>query len=305
MNQPRSSIPVLWTNDDIHFGKAAELKRQIDFLDELEIPGVFFVIPRSGGGDLDQDVELMRLIESARGRGHEFHQHGFLHFAFECGVPDLGMFSLDSGAYREFDVRRAEIEAMHTFEAQAEMLDHGRRIWRRAFGEDPVGFRPGWGAFCTNFYRALAALGYQWVSSRLPCMTSWLWNAGRWETPLDFRAEISTAPHLLAEGIWEFPIAGDYGFTVPNETVRIDAMVDLGLREFSVYAERGHPMLVVSHFQGLQRAGTHDTAVPPHPRGTGYAVHEKLLSALRSTEIARFMRMSDLVRETIEEESAA
>jgi len=53
MNQPRSSIPVLWTNDDIHFGKAAELKRQLEFIDELEIPGVFFVVPRSGGGDLD------------------------------------------------------------------------------------------------------------------------------------------------------------------------------------------------------------------------------------------------------------
>jgi len=299
MSRETATIPVLWTNDDIHFGRAAELKRHLDFLDELEIPGVFFVIPRSGGGDLDQDVDLMRLIESARGRGHEFYQHGFLHFAFECGVPDLGMFSLDPAAHREFDVRRAEVEALHTFEAQVGMLDNGRRIWRRAFGDDPVGFRPGWGAFCTNFYRALAALGYQWVSSRLPCMTSWLRNAGKWDAPIDFRDEISTAPHLLEEGIWEFPIAGDYGFTVPNEPARIDAMVDLGLAEFAVYAGRGHPMLVVSHPQGLERSGTGDGTLPPHPRGTGYAVHSKLFPALRATGRVRFLKMSDLVRETI------
>lgn len=293
-------IPVLWTNDDIEFGKSSELKYQLDFLDRHEIPGVFFLVPRSVRGDIDQDPELLRLIESARGRGHEFYQHGFLHYAFECGVPDLGMFALDPGACREFDVKRAEIEALHTFEALVEMLDNGRRIWRRALGDDSMGFRPGWGAFCTNLYRALAALGYQWVSSRLPCMTSWLWNAGRWEEPVDFRDGIPTAPHRLPQGIWEFPIAGDYGFRVPNHPGKIDAMVSLALQEFDVYFERGDPMLIVSHHHGLQHPGNMDGAFPPHPEGTGYEVHAKLLPALRHTGKARFLQMSDLVGQVTE-----
>jgi peptidoglycan/xylan/chitin deacetylase (PgdA/CDA1 family) len=291
-----SALPVVWTNDDIHTGKSAELSRQIEFLDRHGIPGVFFVIPEnSPGQELYRDEELLGVIESAKKSGHEFYQHGHQHHAFECGVPDMGMFALDPNAYERFDTERAKIDAMHTFEAQVEMLSKGQRIWRKAFGEDSAGFRPGWGAFCTNHYRALAALGFEWVSSRLPCMTSWLWNAGRWDEPIHFREGIPSAPHLLPQGIMEFPIAGDYAFRVPNISAKIDAMVDLGMQEFAVYLERGHPMLIVSHFHGLQFPGSKAPDTPVSKMGTGYAVHEKLIPAMLATGRARFTGMKDVV----------
>jgi len=255
------------------------------------------LISRYNGGDLDQNLELLRLIESARGRGYEFYQHGFLHFAFECGVPDLGMFTLDPRACREFDVKRAEIEALHTFEALVEMLDNGRRIWRRAFGEDSAGLRPAYGAFCTNLYLALAVLGHEWVSSRIPCMTSFLRSAGQWKALLDFRDGIPSVPQRLPQGLWEFPIAGNYGYRLLNDPARIDSMVALGLEEFEIYADRNAPMLIVSHWHGLQEPRDKGGSFPPRPEGMGYAVHEKLLPALRDTCKARFPRMSELVAE--------
>lgn len=294
-----AKIPVVWTNDDIHFGRSAELRRQIEFLDQYGIPGVFFVIPRSiGNGDLDQDRELLTLIEAARGNGHEFYQHGFIHSAFECGVPELGMLEHDLPAKRRFDENRGALEEQHTLEAQIEMIASGMRIWRRAFGEDSAGFRPGWGAFCNNFYKALALLGFEWVSSRIPCFTSWDWNRGVWDAPINFRDAVPTAPWIHPQGIREFPIAGDYGFRVPNDPKRIKAMANLALQEFEIYFERRDPMLILSHCHGLEYSGAVGGAAP-HPGGTGYAIHEIMLPALLRDGRAHFMGMKELAAQTI------
>jgi hypothetical protein len=236
---------------------------------------------------------LLSLIEKARARGHEFYQHAFVHTAYECGVPEIGMLEHSLTERNRFDEQRDIIERQHTFEAQVEMIENGRRIWRRAFGEDSVGFRPGWGAYCGNLYKALAVLGFDWVSSRIPCMTSWDWNRGAWDTPIHFRDAISTAPHTYPDGVIEFPMAGEYAFRVPNNPERINAMTELGMHEFEIFAERRDPMLIVSHYHGLEFSGVVDRE-PAHPRGTGYAVHEKLIPALIKDGRAAFMGMEEL-----------
>lgn len=289
----KNKIPVVWTNDDIFPGKSDALQRQLNLLNKHGIPGVFFVIPHHADRDLDQDKELLTLIEKSRKDGHEYYQHGYLHTAFECGIPELGMLKHDPSATREFDENRGALEEKHTLEAQLEMISAGMRIWRRAFGEDSAGFRPGWGAFCNNFYKALHLLGFDWVSSRIPCFTSWDWNRGVWEAPINFRDAVPTKPWIHPQGIREFPIAGDYSFRVPNDPVRIQAMADLALKELDIYFERGDPMLILSHFHGLEYAGTTE-GHPAHPQGTGYAVHELLLPALLADERAEFIGMKEL-----------
>ncbi|MEO6848614.1 MAG: DUF2334 domain-containing protein, partial [Chthoniobacterales bacterium] len=139
-----NTIPVVWTNDDIEAGKAPQMQRQLDFLDRHGIPGVFFVIPHAKATkvDLDEDVELVSMMWAAQKRGHEFYQHGFVHTAFECGIPDLEMLTVDQGAFNYFNIQREEIERGHTLGAQVKMLENGQRIWRRVFGENSVGFRP-------------------------------------------------------------------------------------------------------------------------------------------------------------------
>jgi hypothetical protein len=276
------AIPLLWTNDDITVGCAQQHRRQLDFLDELGIPGVFFVIPRAREQTIDQDVELMTVIEQSRQRGHEYYQHGHVHTPFESGVPETWMLDFAPEVRRRYDEHRLEIEAQHTLERLVEMIDQGHRIWRTAFGEPSPGYRPGWGAICGNLYRALEALGFAWVSSRITSPTSWLWNQGRWDEPMNFRTAVPAGPVRIGRLI-EYPIGGDYAFQVPDAPQRIDAMVDLGLRECQWYHERGLPMLIVSHWHGLERNG-----------GTGYAVHARLLAKLLADGCVQPMGMTGL-----------
>lgn len=287
MNLP---LPTVWTNDDISTGNAPELRRQLELIDRFEIPGVFFVIPENRHGPVDRDRELLRVIEAARERGHEFYQHGYRHFAFECGIPCLPMFELDPKAARCFDADREGVEAFHTLEALVTMLENGQRIWRRAFGENSPGFRPGWGSYCGNLYKALTMLGYSWVSSRLPSMTTYLKRVGE---PVEFFEGVKTEPHRLNAGIWEFPIGAEVAWRVPNDPEFIDGMVALGVAHQRLLAERGHPSLLVSHYHGLSHQGEVD-GHPPMEGGTGYAIHEKLLPLLREEGLARYINMSEL-----------
>ena len=234
-----------WTNDDLGPGTADKLQRQVDFLKQWGIAGAFFVVPEQNGRAIDEDAELLRTIERAKKDGHEFYQHGYRHEPFECGVPETWMLEFAPDLLKYFDEHRLELERQHSLVALVAMIEKGRRIWQRAFGEDSPGFRPGWGAFCGNLYRALDALGFAWVSSTIPCPTSWLWNRGQWDYPLNFRDAVPAEPYRI-ENLLELPIGGDYAFAVPDEADRIDRMVDLGLRELHCYHEHGWPMLMVS-----------------------------------------------------------
>lgn len=294
--EPRNAMtktPVVWTNDDIGYGGTELLERQLAFLEQHGIPGVFFVVPWQNDHSLDEDKGLLRVIEEARKQGHEFHQHGYKHDAYECGVPELKMLDFSPPTRDRYDTHRHEIEAMHTLEALKTMLSEGQKIWRRAFGEDSAGFRPPWGGYCTNLYRALGALDFQWVSARIPSMTSWQWNNGDWDAPMEFREGVPTTPGKV-EGVMEVPMAGDYAFRVPNRPEKIEAMVDLALREFDVYVQRGDPMLIVSHHHGLSFFGEGD-GIPGSKEGTGYAIHDHLIPALQATGKAEFTTMASLV----------
>ena len=275
-----SALPFLWTNDDISAGHADTLRRQLEMLDAFEIPGTFFVIPAGEHGAIDEDSALLRTIDGARQRGHEFHQHGCRHTPFECGVPESWMLDFAPEVRRQYDEQRLEIEAMHTREALTRMIEEGDRIWQRAFGVRSTGFRPGWGAFCGNLYRALDDLGFAWVSSRIPCPTSWLRNLGQWEAPIDFRPAVPAAP-CPCPGIqlWELPISGgEYAFRVPHEPARIETMVNLAREEFGCCRQRDIPFCMVSHWHGLE-----------YDRGSGYAVHYRFLAGIRESGQAEFM----------------
>ncbi|MAE61384.1 MAG: hypothetical protein CMJ49_08525 [Planctomycetaceae bacterium] len=275
-------IPFVWTNDDIAHGLAEPLERQLAFLDRMGIPGVFFVVP-GAPKPLTEDEGLLAVIRDARGRGHEFYQHGLVHSPFESGVPELWMLQFSDEVFRDYDERRLEIEAQHSLSTMVRMLSMGQAIWREAFGEDSVGYRPGWGAFCGNLYRALDVLGYAWMSSRIPCPTSWLYNQGKFDAPLNFREAVSAAPERMGGSVAEYPMAGDYGFRVPNESDKIDAMVKLGMREMEHYCEIDAPMLMCSHWHGLE-----------HAEGSGYAVHEQLIPRLLDSGRVEPMGMAGL-----------
>lgn len=279
-------VPFLWTNDDITFGKAEPMQRQVDFLDRFGIPGVFFVIPHHQQPITD-DASLMKVIESARGNGHEFYQHGYKHTAFESGVPELWMLAFSEKTAIEYDERRLEIERDHTLDAMVRMIAKGAAIWHDAFGEPSPGYRPGWGAFCNNLYHALDIMGFDWVSSRIPCITSWLYNQGKFDAPRVFREAVPAAPFRIGDQLWEYPLGGDYAFRVPNEPDKIDLMVEQAMWELDHYRAIEAPMIVCSHWHGLE-----------HNDGSGYAVHEKMLKQMLDDGAIEPMGMAELHRRT-------
>jgi hypothetical protein len=259
-------IPFVWSNDDISVGLTEPLERQIKFIERFGIKGVFFVVPKSGDKTIADDTTLLKAIEKARNNGHEFYQHGYIHTPFESGVPELWMLDLAPAVRRDYDVKRHEIEASHELDRMIEMIDKGRRIWRQAFGEDSAGYRPGWGAYCKNLYRALNTLGFDWISARIPSPTSWVWAGAKWEYPIEYREELPIDPYATEGRLIEFPMAGDYAFNVPNEPARIEQFVDLGMHDLAHHVKHNVPFVMVSHFHGLARNND-----------AGYAVHEKLL----------------------------
>lgn len=264
-----STVPFIWTNDDISWGKTDKLERQLELLDRHGIPGVFFVIPKAGEHTIDTDADLLRAIDKARGNGHEFFQHGYVHTAFESGVPELWMLDFSPPTRKLYDTNRLQIEATHDLETMVRMVENGAKIWRKAFKEESVGYRPGWGAYCGNLYKALDILGFEWVSSKICSLTSWKWNQFLWEEPIEFREHIDPNPHLIEGDLIEIPLGGDYAFHVPNEEDKIEKMAQLAVDEFNICHENDWPFIAVSHWHGLERNDD-----------SGYAVHERLIPRL-------------------------
>ncbi len=278
-----STIPFVWTNDDINWGNTEQLQRQLDLLDRFGIPGVFFVIPMAGGHTLDEDTDLLRCIDKARNNGHEFFQHGYVHSPFESGVPETWMLDFSPPTRDRYDIDRRKIEAMHDLETMVRMIEKGAKIWRKSFKEESLGYRPGWGAYCNNLFVALDALGFEWVSSQICSTTSWKWNQELWDEPIHFREHIDPRPHIIQGNLMEIPLGGDYAFRVPNEQDKIDKMAQLAVDEFNVCHENDWPFIQVCHWHGLARNND-----------SGYAVQEKMLPAILESGRAEPIGITEL-----------
>jgi peptidoglycan/xylan/chitin deacetylase (PgdA/CDA1 family) len=275
-------IPFVWTNDDIGYGLSENLKKEIDFIENFGIKGTFFIVPARNMRRIDRDTSLIKVIKEAQKRGHEFHQHGYLHTAFECGIPEIDMLEFSEPEKKRFSVQRFKIEEALTLENVVKKLEAGRKIWRKAFGVEPTGFRSPWGAFCKNLYRALYILGYQWCSARVHLWTSWKWCNGNFQFIEPFREGITPHPHNV-EGVMEIPIGGDYSFGI--QETDIEKFIKLGFKEFNLCHKKNIPFVTVTHWHGLEKNNN-----------SGYRVQEKLLKKILDTGKATPVTVSQLYK---------
>ncbi|MFA9478773.1 polysaccharide deacetylase family protein [Phycisphaerales bacterium AB-hyl4] len=270
-------IPFLWTNDDISCGQYDDMARQLDFLTKYDLKGTFFVVPiRGGDRHLTNDPKLVELLKQAMADGHEVHQHSVTHKCIENGTADLRMFDLMGEAVKiDYSQNRFVYERMWQVDALEAHIGWGRAEWIDAFGVPSAGYRPGCGSFCANMYTAVANLGFKWTSSRLVSMTGWRWSAGQYDYPL--RLEGPKCPYR--EGaLVEIPILDDVAFKVPRE--KVEDFADLGWRLWEACVEAKVPYNLVCHPQYLA-----------FNKGTGYAVHEKLLPRVLASGRAQAMTM--------------
>lgn len=278
-----STIPFLWTNDDIACGKYDKLARMLEFLSRHEIKGTFFVVPIIWGNQpLTDDPKLIDLLKQAMADGHEAHQHSVTHHCIENGTADLRMFDLmGEQAKIDYSTNRHVYERMWQVDALEAHIGWGRQEWIDAFGEPSDGYRPGCGSFCGNMYIAAANLGFKWTSSRLMSMTGWRWSAGQYDYPL--RLEGPKQPYRQGE-ILEIPILDDVAFKAPRE--KIDDFADLGWRLWEACVAEQAPYHLVSHPQMLE-----------YNDGAGYAIHEKFLPRILATGQAVPMTVNTYYRQ--------
>lgn len=280
---------ILWTNDDIKGGKSENLRRMIEFCDRYGIPGTFFIIPVASG-PISKDAEMIRVVEEARKRGHEFQPHGYRHDAFECGIPPL-MYLIDNKEKADyFDANRFAVEELHSLEGQLRMLESARREWRAAFAEEPDGFRPPWAAVCGNLYKAMAILGFRWSSGRVHGMAWKFRTDGDLTHPPQYFGNTPPGPHTIS-GIREYPMAADYAMKIPDDRRHWEAMVELAEIDFKYYTGRGLPFNICSHWFALEHEG-----------GTGYRIHEILLERLLKKPGVRFVTISQFDKELYKQE---
>lgn len=283
-------IPLIWSNDDITTGLSGAMQRQLDFLARFGLKGTFFVVPcplrqNIGGGTcprpITEDAQLITLLQAAMRDGHDVQQHSTTHVCEENGTADLRMFDLMGDAAKiKHSQERFVLERLWEVDALEAQIGWGQRVWKEAFGSASEGFRPGCGSFCTNMYRALENLGFQWVSARLASMSGWMWSAGHDDYPICLEGPVR--PFQQGKLV-EFPILDDVAFLIPQG--KVDRMVELGWQHWQECVKRGLPYLLVSHFFALE-----------HEQGTGYAIHEKLLPRILDTGLAEPMTIAQYHR---------
>lgn len=275
-----SKIPFIWTNDDITVGKKQSMEGQLSFLKKYDIKGTFFVVPRPRGGKdkLTDDAPLIDLLKEAVKQGHDIQQHSVTHVCIENGTADLRMFDLMGDATRlAYSTERFLYERLWELEAMQAHIKWGMDEWVAAFGAPSPGYRPGCGAFCANMYKALENLGFEWCSARLVSMTGWMWASGKYDYPIRFDGP---AKPFSQGKLIEYPILDDVAFRIPE--AKINDFVELGWKMWEMCVEKNDPYLLVSHPFALE-----------HQEGTGYAIHDKLISRIMETGMAQPMTLQE------------
>jgi hypothetical protein len=275
-----SKIPYVWTNDDISYGNSVELQELFDFLDRFSIRGTFFVIPKNADlKPISEDHELIKVLKGGLEKKHEFHQHGYIHTPFESGVPDCRILDLAPSVKKSFSTNRFEIEASHELPKLIQMLESGIEIWEKVFGDQSKGYRPGWGAFCGNLYKALEQCGFDWVSARFQIWTSYLMVQGI-KVPLEFDTE-QHGPYNLGK-MCELPMNGEYIDKFGNlPKLESDLPIQVGFDEFMLCVQEQIPFVQLCHPPRMKKE-----------KGNGFEIQSKLIPKILESGYAEPMTMN-------------
>jgi len=180
------------TFDDISpaYLTLSKLKWLVNFLNTLDIPCTFFVVPYGYNGRGSE--EFVSYLKTALDFGHELALHGYRHTRNEFGV---------------FYPVPLPIP-YPTFRRQKEYIEKGRKRLLDLFGVRAEGFRAPYYLYNANTLKALSSLGFKYDSSATifkpthcsPFRVRWLRN---------YRP-------FIANGIIEIPVTGDYTYNMEH-----------------------------------------------------------------------------------------
>lgn len=225
-----------FTFDDISpaYLTAFELKRLIDFLNEMNVKCTLFVVPDEYESCSDNE-EFISCLKTALDHGHELALHGYMHTKNEFGC-------FYSSA---MDVSIPLPIPFPTFKKQKERLEKGLRKLMYLTGVRPLGFRAPFYLHNNVTLRALASLGFRYDSSStifkpahgMRLRVRWLRNV----------------KPFVAEGIVEIPVSGDYTYSLKNSDFY--DFLRKAIRDFQWTVSRGGVFVLNNHPQRLSKTG--------------------------------------------------
>jgi peptidoglycan/xylan/chitin deacetylase (PgdA/CDA1 family) len=210
------------TFDDISpsYLTAAELKRLIDFLEEVDIVCTFFVIPYENWCSSSNIEEFTSYLRVASKNGHELALHGYRHVKNEFGcfypVPLPIPFP--------------------PFKKQKEHLEKGLKILANLTSARPLGFRAPFYLHNNATFKALSSLGFHYDSSATlfkPTHSPHL--RMRW---------LHDCKPYIREGVVEIPVIGDYIYSLKGDN--FFDLFRVAMRDFE-YVKSRHGVFVLNN----------------------------------------------------------
>ncbi len=274
-----------FTNDDPGMQQPELFAELLDFLDDQQVPGTFFVVPNAGGQPLHTKPEWMELLQRALASGHELAHHGYTHETpFEFGVPPSFMLDIIPTAQDRWQNNRTSVTPLHAPNVLRTKLEAGQEIFQRALGFTPTGFRSPCLGMCDNTYTTLASLGFQWSSNQVINPMGWRYINREYTADESWVAELPPRPHHHPAGLTEIPMHSEYTWYL--EANDIDRHFALARNDFEHARHNGDPFVALSHYYAMTGQWA-----------AGLRVYERLIAHARTQGDVHFVTLSELAVE--------
>jgi len=198
-----------------------ELKRLINFLDEVNVACTFFVVPYEEECRSSDVEEFASCLRVALDKGHELALHGYRHTKNEFGV---------------FYPIPLPIP-FPTFKRQKDRIRKGKEKLLNLIGVTPEGFRAPYYLHNSNTWKALASSNFKYDSSVTIFKPT---HCSR------FRVQwVRSFRPFLTNGIVEIPVAGDYTYNLGS--CGFSDSLKMAMRDFELVKSSGGIFVINNH----------------------------------------------------------
>jgi len=206
-----------------------ELKRLINFLDEVNVACTFFVVPYEDGSYPSIMEEFASCLRAALDDGHELALHGYRHTKNEFGcfypIPLPIPFP--------------------TLKKQKERLEKGLTNVMNLIGVMPLGFRAPFYLHNNITLKALSSFGFYYDSSATIFKpTHSLHLRIRW---------LRDCKPFVRERVVEIPVSGDYTYSLKDSN--FSDFLGIAIRDFEWVKSRQGVFVLNNHVQYLSDVG--------------------------------------------------
>lgn len=273
------------TVDDAGLCQTPEAEdRGIAFFRKHDVPASFFVVPcQRDGRVLADEPHWVRRARTFEAEGHDYQLHGCTHAGFEFGPPESWMVQIcGDQAIRAEAAGWPEHQPDWTPDVLRAKFVRGMTEFERAFDRRPQVFRAGCLAAQKTAFDVMAEIGLLYDSDKIVDPRTWDYVVRKFDSPRPWDPLVPPHPYRLNARVVELPCAGEYAWTLSEETLH--HFIDLAADDMRRVHDAGGVFILMCH---QQRVGGDD----PLPR----KVLDEIFRAAKRDFAAEFMTLAALV----------